>query len=259
MTVYPGVGLCRSQVRRIDAAFQQQAGDGDAADVAPHPLSIQIRILQEHEKTKLQMVGARAQTHTHPRVRSQVAHCSSTREARRLNRRLPGTLCTSLTIRRWPKAFGFRNSFVADGIRSAPTCEDREPAALSLLESPWGSWCREHRESEALITRGGCGGQTATLQVLRKAHTAGAWEWQRGPAGLPPPPPPSSEDADAPPANAQSWRRCACEAPDCTQQPPDPTEEEYTSAVEEATKKLEAAVQGVNEVLEELRYEMEEE
>ena len=94
--------------------------------------------------------------------------------------------------------------------------------------------------------------------MLRKAHAAGAWDWQRGAEGSPPPPPPS-EDADAPPANAQSWRRCACEAPDCTQQPPDPTEEEYTSAVVEATKKLEVAVQGVNEVLEELRYEMEDE
>mmetsp|Transcript_36504 Transcript_36504/g.70033 ORF Transcript_36504/g.70033 Transcript_36504/m.70033 type:complete len:229 (-) Transcript_36504:318-1004(-) len=113
---------------------------------------------------------------------------------------------------------------------------------------------------------------TCTLQVLKKAYNEQVWEWQQGevissdvhqrvyatPQSVPPAPATGSP-AVRPRALSKSWKRCSCKGPNCTEQVEEPTQEEYFNAVSEATQGLEDVVNKVNEILEELRYEMESE
>mmetsp|Transcript_8180 Transcript_8180/g.14166 ORF Transcript_8180/g.14166 Transcript_8180/m.14166 type:complete len:240 (+) Transcript_8180:146-865(+) len=113
---------------------------------------------------------------------------------------------------------------------------------------------------------------TCTLQVLKKALSACSWQWQQEEeeaatetlrsslSDAPPPPPPDS--VDAPPrgrAVKAAWGRCACADANCTEgDAAEPSREEYYAAVAEATQMLESSVNDANDVLEELRYELEE-
>mmetsp|Transcript_4425 Transcript_4425/g.5962 ORF Transcript_4425/g.5962 Transcript_4425/m.5962 type:complete len:254 (+) Transcript_4425:104-865(+) len=100
---------------------------------------------------------------------------------------------------------------------------------------------------------------TCTLQVLKKAHEASAWEWQHEEDPISPSTPPSEGPEAAPRIHPRSWKRCSCSTVGCEEVGADPTRQEYHSAIAEATQALETSICGVNEILEELKYELEEE
>lgn len=121
---------------------------------------------------------------------------------------------------------------------------------------------------------------TCTLQVLKAAHATQEWAWQRNEDATarfpsshtivnstdPPAAPPAGGPEPESKFTPQGWggrQVCGCTNPGCTdenQDPaPEPTEQEFDGAIAEATQGIQAAVLGVNEILEELRYEVEEE
>eukprot|EP00854_Cymbomonas_tetramitiformis_P003748 gene3748-4687_t len=117
-------------------------------------------------------------------------------------------------------------------------------------------------------------------EVLKAAHAAQQWAWQLNEDAKdtfpsshttangtePPPAPPAGGPEPESKFTPQGWggrQVCGCTNPGCedgSQEPaPEPTEQEFASAIAEATQGIQAAVVGVNEILEELRYEVEEE
>jgi hypothetical protein len=125
---------------------------------------------------------------------------------------------------------------------------------------------------------------TCTLQVLRTRALENAWSWQRETSD------PARDDVDvaelerreasfaaaarptpsvaAPSfANGNFRRACAAHPGDAARfcacaeaaRAAEPTKDEFEGAVAEATRALEDAVRGINDALEELRYEIEDE
>ncbi|KAK3237950.1 hypothetical protein CYMTET_52006 [Cymbomonas tetramitiformis] len=122
--------------------------------------------------------------------------------------------------------------------------------------------------------------KTKLQLVLKAAHAAQQWAWQLNEDAKdtfpsshttangtePPPAPPAGGPEPESKFTPQGWggrQVCGCTNPGCedgSQEPaPEPTEQEFASAIAEATQGIQAAVVGVNEILEELRYEVEEE
>ena len=102
--------------------------------------------------------------------------------------------------------------------------------------------------------------QTCTLQVLRKSHAAGTWSWQTG------------DDRTLLRADAPAEHSTAQHAEhdhdhghehtdagehDC-QCAPEPSQAEYEGAVAEATQNLQGAVDAINELLDEVKCELQE-